>query len=222
MRLAWMLTTALPWSMPLFLICISRSNAPDDCDQAKAMKKIVVFLGQPRTAREAAVAAAKSNLKADDVVAYRCGDVFQHDLPWARQSWKQYLEQHLCEKNVAACALCGELRPTLRILPYSLRLFGQSCPIVAVNTKEQPAFASREKEQLANAPTCFECIGTVQQVLQHLVRYGDNGVGRNAIVLARDDSPKKTQPLRNQLAVFWTKRTTAPALRDDDNDDDRR
>jgi CRISPR-associated protein Csd1 len=136
------------------------------------------------------------------------------DLPDFQHFWSRYLEKRL-SGGKSVCALCGELKPALRILPFRVRLFGQNVPIVSINTKEQPAFGSQGKDQLANATACYSCLGNANQVLQYLLLLEkDDGTdkskssGRHAVVLAREDSKGKgkgKQPLRNQIAVFWTK-----------------
>ena len=129
------------------------------------------------------------------------------DLPEFQCFWSSYLEKRLGAAK-SACALCGELKPALRIVPFRVRLFGQNVPIISINTKEQPAFGSQGKDQLANATTCYSCLASANQVLQHLLlleKNDDTGEnkssGRHAVVLARD----QRQALGNQIAVFWTK-----------------
>ena len=176
---------------------------PQDIAEARNLERILEFLRSGIAKRKEMTTGGEP--KPADIIAYRCGNIFQHDLPWARTFWKHFLESELCGSEHVPCSLCGNRGPVLRILPFSLKLFDQTCPIMAVNTDQQKSFGSRGKEQLQNAPVCLTCAGSAHQVLQLLVRYGERGIGPNAVVIARDDSPSRSQPLRNQLAVFWTK-----------------
>jgi CRISPR-associated protein Csd1 len=103
--------------------------------------------------------------------------------------------------------VCGHRdQKLLRILPFKVRLFGERCPISSVNTDEQQSFGSSGKDQLGNSPICMACAGSADRVLRFMLQLDDGeSSGRHAVVLAYDDSPKKSQPLRNQIAVFWTK-----------------
>ena len=137
--------------------------------------------------------------------------IWPFDLPEFQCFWSRYLEKRL-GTGKSTCALCGETKPALRILPFKVRLFGQNVPIISINTKEHPAFGSQGKEQLANATVCYSCLAHANQVLQHLLlleKDDDTGKnkssGRHAVILARDQK----QALGNQIAVFWTKEQTA-------------
>lgn len=149
-----------------------------------------------------------------DIVALRISsDRWLFDDDRVQEFWSAYLEKRLAG-NRNPCFLCGGDKPSLRILPFNVRMFGQKVPIVAVNTTEQPAFGSLGKEQLENAPACYTCLGRAQQALQYLLRLDpasdedgeEKSSGRHAVILSRDNSRGKgKQPLRNQVAVFWTK-----------------
>lgn len=149
-----------------------------------------------------------AGIEPKDPTAFRLDrKVWLFDLPEYQCFWSRYLEKRLGAAK-AVCALCGEMKPALRIVPFRVRLFGQNVPIISINTKEQPAFGSQGKDQLANATACYSCLANANQVLQHLLlleRNDDTGEnkssGRHAVVLARD----QRQALGNEIAVFWTK-----------------
>ena len=177
------------------------------------LKALAILENIPNTQR--------AGIEPKDATAFRLdAKTWLFDLPGFQHFWSRYLENRLGATK-AACVLCGELKPALRILPFSVRLLGQKVPIVSINTKEQPAFGSQGKEQLANATACYTCLAKANQVLQHLLFLETDDTGRNkssgrhAVVLARDDSKGKgKQPLRNQIAVFWTKEQTELQTRD--------
>jgi CRISPR-associated protein Csd1 len=155
----------------------------------------------------------RAGIEPKDSTALRLDvETWLFDLPDFQRFWSRYLEKRL-GAGKSTCALCGDLKPALRILPFRVRLFGQNVPIVSINTKEQPAFGSQGKDQLANAAACYSCLAKANQVLQHLLLLEkdeetgkETSSGRHAVVIARDDSKGKgKQPLRNQIAVFWTK-----------------
>lgn len=144
--------------------------------------------------------------KPGDICALQIGSE-----PWPTDSkkiqkfWFDYLSNRLGE-TVCQCVLCGEERQTARILPYQVKVSGKLCPVFSVNTKERTAFGSFGKEQLGNSPVCFECAGKVDRTLKFLIQLDENrSIGRHAVILSRDDSKGK-QPLRNQIAIFWTKK----------------
>jgi CRISPR-associated protein Csd1 len=149
-----------------------------------------------------------------DVVAFTTTERYPFDGEFARLFWKQYLER-VCSDRTGVCSTCGDkaTNSLLRILPFKVRLFGERCPILSVNTDEQQAFGSLGKAQLSNSPVCFECAGKADRLLKFLTQRdkddkgSEKSSGRHAVVIARDDSKGKgKQPLRNQIAVFWTKK----------------
>ena len=143
-----------------------------------------------------------------DIVAFATTKRYPFDGEFARVFWMQHLQQE-CSEEIGVCSACGdtEEKPLLRIFPFKIRLFGERCPILSVNTDEQHSFGSLGKGQLSNSPICIECAGKADRVLKFLIQLekGDNGEekssGRHAVILARDSK----QALGNQIAVFWTK-----------------
>jgi CRISPR-associated protein Csd1 len=143
-----------------------------------------------------------------DLVAFTTTERYPFDGEFARLLWTQYLQQ-VCSDKTGACSICGdeETKPLLRILPFKVRLFGERCPTLSVNTDEQQSFGSLGKGQLGNSPICIECAGKADRLLKFLARLDkddrgkEKSSGRYAVVLARDER----QALGNQLAVFWTK-----------------
>lgn len=154
---------------------------------------------------------ARSGIEPKDATTFRLdAGTWLFDLPDFQHFWSRYLEKRLGSER-SACVLCGQVKPALRILPFRVRLFGQNVPIASINTKEQPAFGSQGKDQLANATACYSCLASANQVLQHLLLLEkDDGSGKNrlsgrhAVVLKRDER----QAIGNQIALFWTKEQT--------------
>ncbi|MBW1795798.1 MAG: type I-C CRISPR-associated protein Cas8c/Csd1 [Deltaproteobacteria bacterium] len=148
-----------------------------------------------------------------DIVAFTTAERYPFDGDLARLFWKQHL-QRVCSDEMGVCSTCGdkETKPILRILPFKVRLFGERCPLLSVNTDEQQSFGSLGKGQLGNSPICIECAGKADRSLKFLTQLDkddenkEKSSGRHAVVIARDDSKGKgKQPLGNQIAVFWTK-----------------
>jgi CRISPR-associated protein Csd1 len=143
-----------------------------------------------------------------DVVAFTTTTRYPFDSEFARSFWMHYLQKE-CSDEKGICSVCGDkqIKSLLRILPFKLRLFGERCPILSVNTDEQQSFGSLGKGQLGNSPICIDCAGRADRLLKMLAlldkddKGKDKLSGRHAVVLARD--PR--QSLGNQIAVFWTK-----------------
>lgn len=147
--------------------------------------------------------------EATDVICYAAKlhrFPFDEEQGFARSFWKQHLEKE-CSAEAGTCSICGRNSPLLRILPFKVRLFGERCPVLSVNTDEQQSFGSLGKGQLGNSPICMECAGKADRLIKFLTkleRGGDgkeNLSGRHAVILSRDTR----QSLGNQIAVFWTK-----------------
>ena len=144
----------------------------------------------------------------NDLVAFTTNERYPFDGTFARLYWKKYLEQ-VCSDKEGLCSTCGAegAKTLLRILPFKIRLFGERCPMLSVNTDEQQSFGSLGKAQLDNSPICIDCAGMADHLLKFLTQlYKDDegkekSSGRYAVVLERDER----QALGNQLAVFWTK-----------------
>lgn len=139
-----------------------------------------------------------SKVKPSDIVAFRVApDVFPFDKEAIRNFWVDHLRSKYAIRN-GQCGICGKPGPLLRILPWQIAIFDESCPLSSFNAE---AFCSFGKKQTENAPLCFDCAATASQVLQHLV-----GSERHSAVLAKDEGKgKEKSPLKNHLAVFWLK-----------------
>jgi len=162
----------------------------------RSILKALLFLAKGRQN-----ALGNKSVKPKDRIALRIGEsLWPTDNVHIQRFWAQYLERRLSHDKQEACVLCGHDRYSLRILPFRVRLFRQNCTLSAVNLG---AFESHGKEQLANAPICFQCAGKATQVLQYLLA---PAMDLHHVVIARDESKGAGgQPLRNQMAVFWTK-----------------
>lgn len=149
--------------------------------------------------------------KKSDLITFQVGsEAWPTDDPAVQRFWETYIQKRLGGEE-RTCVVCGHHRRTTRIMPFPVKLFGYSPQILSFN---ESAFCSGggTKDSPFIASICFSCAGRVPQVLQHLLLLDKNAEGkdansgRHAVVLARDDAKGGTkQPLRNQVAVFWTK-----------------
>ena len=165
--------------------------------------------------------------KAGDLCAFQ----IEHE-PWPTDSqgvqsfWSDYVAERLAEDE-QQCVICRQKKPITRILPFKVALVKgtdsvqlasfnldafQSLGKTAIGVEEGEGDDKKKRRAGANAAICYSCASTADQVLRHLVTLDKDNEdkeklsGRHAIILARDDSKKKgKQPLRNQIAVFWTK-----------------
>jgi len=151
-------------------------------------------------------AALWKGVKASDLVAFQFSgeQLWPTDDDAVRRAWGEHLAHRFLQETKSECIACGKTKRCLRIAPVPLSLFRKQVPLVSVN--ELTAFSSCGKTQLANAPLCVECYANAHAVAQYLLELDpDSLVGRHAAVLCRDLSKGSgEQPLRNQLAVFWT------------------
>jgi len=100
----------------------------------------------------------------------------------------------------------------VQLASFNLAAF-QSLGKTSAEVKDGEEDDKKKKRKAgANAAICYSCASTAGQVLQYLVTIDkdqagkEKSSGRHAVIIARDDSKGKgKQPLRNQIAVFWTK-----------------
>jgi len=144
----------------------------------------------------------------NDLITFTTTERYPFESDVAKHYWKEYLQQ-VCSDKEGVCSTCGGngSKFLLRILPFKVRLFGERCPVLSVNTDEQQSFGSLGKSQLVNSPICIECAGKADRLLKFLTQLDkddkgkEKSSGRHAVVIAHDDK----QAIGNQLAVFWTK-----------------
>jgi CRISPR-associated protein Csd1 len=149
--------------------------------------------------------------KKGELITFQVGsEAWPTDDPTIQHFWETYIQERLGSEE-RTCVVCGHYRRTTRIMPFPVKLFGYSPQILSFN---ESAFCSGGAtiDSPFIASICFSCAGRIPQVLQHLLILDkdaegkDTNSGRHAVVLTRDDAKKGTrQPLRNQVAVFWTK-----------------
>ena len=149
-------------------------------------------------------------VKADDWIAFRTDpkEYFYNEDQLAK-AWENHLEDE-CASDDAECCICGKKKKVLRIYPWKISFFEGKyrCPISSFNAE---SFESFGQSQTSNSPTCFDCAGTATQVLQYFIKNE-----RFHTVLSRDEAKGGGEtPLKNQLAVFWTKDEFVPAQVDE-------
>jgi CRISPR-associated protein Csd1 len=157
--------------------------------------------------------ARKLQARSGDLVSFQCGSgAWPTDDPEVQRFWSEYIEKRLGEDR-QNCVVCGSEKPITRILPFKVKLFQYSAQLSSFN---EEAFCSAgkttirkkgETKSASNAAFCYSCGSIAGQVLQHLLKLDpDRPSGRHAVILCRDDGKGQgKQPLRNQIAIFWTK-----------------
>lgn len=157
------------------------------------------------------VSKLKLDSKSNELVAFQLGSQpWPTDAPEVQRFWSEYVEERL-SGELQTCLCCGVQKKTTRILPFKVKLFNYPCQLSSFN---ESAFCSHgnTKDSDSNAPICYSCASVADQVLRHLLELEtesdgtEASSGRHAVILVRDDTRGQgKQPLRNQIAVFWTK-----------------
>lgn len=152
--------------------------------------------------------------KANDLCAFQIeAQAWTTDSKDIQSFWSRYVAERLASDEKRECALCREVKPIVRILPFKSTLL-KGTDSVQLTSFNKDAFCSggNTTDSAFNVPICYECAGTACQILQFLIKLDKNdedkekSSGRHAVILTRDESKGKgKQPLRNQIAVFWTK-----------------
>jgi CRISPR-associated protein Csd1 len=151
----------------------------------------------------------REEAKANDLCAFQI-----EAQPWPTDSkdvqsfWSRYIAGQLASDEKRECALCREVKPIVRILPFKSTLL-KGTDSVQLSSFNNDAFCSggNTTKSTFNVPICYECAGTAGRILQFLLKLEKNdkdnekNSGRHAVVIARDQK----QSLGNQIAVFWTK-----------------
>lgn len=171
--------------MSLLADCASETHDKD-------VLRVLDFLSRPLPLH------VKQVIQPRDIVTFRTpspqGDyAFEHQL--VRDFWGRHLEKEHTGSQGSACGSCGQIRPTVRILPQRVEIAGQQCQITSFN---KTAFNSRGKEQTANAPLCYPCVSDSTDALNYFI-----DTPRHRVLIVRDQSKGAKNSLRNQLAVFW-------------------
>lgn len=167
--------------------------------------------------------------KAGDICAFQ---IEQHSWPTddekIQRFWSEYVAERLAEDE-QQCLICRQTKPITRILPFKVPLMkgADSVQLASFNLGafqslgktsaeikdgEEDDKKKKKRKAGANAAICYSCASTADQVLRYLVILDkdkdgkEKASGRHAVIIARDDSKGKGKhPLRNQIAVFWTK-----------------
>ncbi|MBM4288718.1 MAG: type I-C CRISPR-associated protein Cas8c/Csd1 [Deltaproteobacteria bacterium] len=151
-------------------------------------------------------------IKPKDVVTFIVGSP---PCPFERQIiqefWRDFLFQECGFIHPGNCSICGNRGEILQTLPLEVVILGQKCQITSFN---KTAFNSFGKPQTTNASLCKHCGLGGAQALDHLLK--DE---RHNRVLARDDRQGAgSNPLRNQVAVFWLKEPEKVTVADESLD----
>ena len=145
-------------------------------------------------------------IKAEDWIVFKTDPKeYFYDNDQIANAWEEHLEEE-CTSVDAECCICGKKNKVLRIYPWQISFFGYSCPISSFNAK---SFESFGQSQTSNSPTCFDCAGTATQVIQYLIKNE-----RYHATISKDEAKGKNErktPLKNQMALFWTKNEFVPA-----------
>lgn len=143
-------------------------------------------------------AGMRERIRPRDMVTFRVGSVFPCEKPEVQEFWARYLARELEADFYAECSVCGSRVNLLRTLPKEVFIMGQKCQITSFNLS---AFESFGKKQTTNAALCVDCAARFIQAIDHMTT-----APKHRSVLMRDESRGRgTNPLRNQLALFWLK-----------------
>jgi CRISPR-associated protein Csd1 len=133
----------------------------------------------------------------DDLVGFRLegSDHFPFEKRASQEFWLQCLAHELTLPYEGQCSITGDHQKPVQTIPQEIVVMGQKCQISSFN---KSAFTSFGKEQTTNASISLEAIAKAIQSLQYLANHP-----RHHAVLARGDSKRGTDPLRNYFATFW-------------------
>jgi len=130
-----------------------------------ALKTFVVFLNS-------GLAAARSsevipNMKRDDLIVPRVGDVVLTKLPSVRRFWQELQEETGSAKSKleAHCLLCGEFGPIARTHPVEIKIGSE---LTRLMTGDKAAFWSYGLKQSEIAPLCLRCAREYGEALYYL------------------------------------------------------
>ncbi len=132
-----------------------------------------------------------------DVVTFKVGDI---PYPFERREMQEFWADHISEDCrsdfYGQCSVCGQYDSLMQTLPKSVFVLNQSCQITSFNLS---AFRSFGRDQTVNASICVGCGLLAAQTLEHLL-----SSDRHSTILVRDDTRgERSNPLMNQIAVFW-------------------
>ena len=144
-----------------------------------------------------------------DVVTFSVGEL---PYPFERREMYRFWAQHIssdCSSDVVGqCSICGERLKLLRTLPVRVFILAEGCQITSFNWGAVRSFG---REQTVNAQICAGCGLLAAQTLNHLLKNE-----QHSSIIARDDTRgDSSNPLNNQIAVFWLEKKPDPMIIDD-------
>jgi CRISPR-associated protein Csd1 len=144
-----------------------------------------------------------------DVVTFSVGDL---PYPFERREMCTFWAHHISSESSSGvhgqCSICGERLELLQTLPAKVFILAEGCQISSFNWGAATSFG---REQTVNAQICAGCGLTAAQTLDYLLKND-----QHFSVIARDDTTgDSSNPLQNQIAVFWLKEKLDPITIDD-------
>ncbi len=144
-----------------------------------------------------------------DVVTFSVGEL---PYPFERREMYRFWSQHIssdCSSDVVGqCSVCGERLKLLRTLPVRVFILAEGCQITSFNWGAVRSFG---REQTVNAQIGPGCGLLAAQTLNHLLKNE-----QHSSIIARDDTRgDSSNPLNNQIAVFWLEKKPDPIIIDD-------
>ncbi len=175
-----------------------------DKTQAPYLSPILTYLRESIDREELA-----QIIEPRDVVTFSVGDL---PYPFERREMCRYWAQHISSECSAGVdgqgSVCGEHLGLLRTLPARVFILAEGCQISSFNWGAVRSFG---REQTVNAQICAGCGLTAAQTLNHLLKND-----QHFSIIARDDTGGDgSNPLQNQIAVFWLKKKLDPVTIDD-------
>ncbi len=178
----------------------------DVCDATKApyLSPILTYLNEFIDRAELA-----KIIKPRDVVTFSIGEL---PYPFERREMCKFWAHHInsdCSSDVAGqCSVCREDKKLLKTLPLEITVLGENCQMSSFNWDAARSFG---REKTINAQICAGCGLLAAQTLSHLLKNE-----QHSSIIARDDTRgDSSNPLNNQIAVFWLEKKPDPIIIDD-------
>ena len=123
------------------------------------------------------------------IICFQVENVFPHELPEVQAFW---MRNHAELVGEARCMVCGELKQSLRVLPFQIKGIPKSQQnSAAIVSANQPAYYSYGLEQAQTAPMCMRCSDRFTKAANSLI-----------------SEPTSSIVLQGLVFIFWTREET--------------
>jgi CRISPR-associated protein Csd1 len=144
----------------LFAGAVRAAAQESGCDEADS---VVQFLDSAEARTTCAQKLSESGYASNDLLCFRRGGVFLHDLDAMKEYWRKRSKGK--EGGAAQCLVCGALAPIARLHPDIKGLAGPSTKGVPIVSFNKEAFWSYGLENNQNAPVCEGCADAYTKAL---------------------------------------------------------